>query len=204
MEKPRCGRGLRGFSLIEMLVVLALLITLMLIGVPALQTSMRQNKLRGIANDTATLMRLARLDAIRRSCTSVVRIVETPPSVEGFPDCDLNGIADPDKPALGSFPVPRGVYHLAPPNLLGKPSVLGLSASPIPGDPNRAVFQPDGSIQAIGGFHFGDDLGNFLEVWVSPAATARIEVLKCRTCLDANNRADWYASGDGGAAWTWK
>lgn len=190
--------------MIEMLAVLAIVITLLLIGVPALQTYMRQGKLRGIANDTATLMRLARLDAIRRSCTSVVRIVETPPRVEGFPDCDLNGVADADKPALGSFPVPTGVHHLAPPNLQGKLSVGDFSASPIAGDPNLAIFQPDGSIQATGGFRFGDDLGNFLEVWVAPKATARIEIHKCRVCTDASIRADWYASGEGGQVWTWK
>jgi prepilin-type N-terminal cleavage/methylation domain-containing protein len=204
MKKPQCRRGRGGFTLIEMLIVMALMIILLLFAIPALQTSMRQGKLRGIANETATLMRLARLEAIRRSCTSIVKIATNPPRVEGFPDCDGDGVADADKPGLGSFPLPYGTHLLAPPNLTGKDSVGLLSADPAGGAAKVAIFQPDGSIQDIGGFHFGDDNGNFLEVWVAPQATARIEVHKCRVCSDAMERTDWYAAGDGGEAWTWK
>jgi prepilin-type N-terminal cleavage/methylation domain-containing protein len=208
MKQPQSGRGHGGFTLIEMLVVLALMMILMLFAVPALLTSMRQGKIRGIASETATLMRLARLEAIKRSCTSIVRIVDAaeanPAHVEGFADCDGDGVADADKPALGSFPLPSGVRFLAPPNLEFEASVGKLSADPAGGDAKVAIFQPNGSIRDIGGFRFGDDLGNFLEVWVEPAATARIEIHKCRLCTDAANRADWYAAGAGGEAWQWK
>jgi hypothetical protein len=170
---------------------------------------MRQGKIRGTATETATLMRLARLEAIKRSCTSIVRIAEAvdanPAHVEGFPDCDGDGLADANKPTLGSFPLPNGVHFLAPPNLAAEDSVGGLSTDPNPdGDANVAIFQPDGSIRDIGGFRFGDDAGNFLEVWVAPAATARIEIHKCRACTDATDRTDWYAAGEGGEAWQWK
>lgn len=208
MKEAQSGRGHDGFTLIEMLVVLALMMILMLFAVPVLQTTMRQSKLRGIAGETATLMRRARLEAIKRSCTSIVRIVDTsganPAHVEGFADCDGDGVADTDKPTLGTFPVPSGVRFLAPPDLEWKDSVGGLSPDPGGGAANVAIFQRDGAIQDIGGFRFGDAVGNFLEVWAEPAATARIEVHKCRLCTDAANRTDWYASGDGGEAWQWQ
>jgi prepilin-type N-terminal cleavage/methylation domain-containing protein len=207
MKDPQSGRSPSGFTLIEMLVVLALLMILMLFAVPALMTSMRQGKIRGITNQTANLMRLARLEAIRRSCQTIVKMDETdPPRMEGFTDCDKDGVADADLPTLGSFPLPNGVRFLAPPNLEGKDSVEGLSVDPGGGAANVAIFLPNGSIQGNipGGFRFGDESGNFLEVWVDPPATARIEIHKCLLCTDATNRADWYAAGDGGKAWEWK
>ena len=205
MKEPQSGRGPSGFTLIEMLVVLAILMILLLFAVPALQTAMRQSKLRGAANETATVMRLARLEAIKRSCTAIVKmVIDTAPHMEGFPDCDGNGVADADKPSLGSFPLPYGVHFLAPPNLTGVASIGGLSVDPNGGAANVAIFQPDGSIRAIGGFRFGDDNGNFLEVWVEPLATARIEVHKCLLCTDASVRTDWYANGANGKAWVWK
>jgi prepilin-type N-terminal cleavage/methylation domain-containing protein len=205
MKKPQSGGSLSGFTLIEMLVVMAILMILVLFAVPALQTSMRQGKLRGMANETATLMRLARLEAIRRSCPAIVRIVEGASArVEGFPDCDGDCVLDADKPSLGRFPLPSGVHFLAPPNLAGAGSIDGLSLVPACGAANVAVFQPGGSIETPGGFRFGDDAGNFLEVYVAPAATARIEVHKCLLCENAALRSDWYAVGDGGRAWEWK
>ena len=206
MKKPQSGRGPRGFTLIEMLVVLAILMILLLFAVPALQTAMRQGKLRGMANETATVMRLARLAAIKNSCPSIVKIViDSSPRVEGFPDCDGNGVLDADKKTLGSFPLPYGVHFLAPPNLQGNASIDGLSADPGGGAANVAIFQPDGSVRdrETGAFRFGDDNGNFLEVRIAPPATARIEVRKCLLCT-ADDSSDWYANGDNGKSWVWK
>ena len=38
---------------------------------------------------------------------------------------------------------------------------------------------------------------------MDPAATARIEIRKCRKCEDPKDTTDWYATGDGGEAWKW-
>jgi len=82
--------------------------------------------------------------------------------------------------------------------------VEGLSVDPAgAGLPHIAIFKHDGSVIDPGAFRFGDQTQNFLEVRVEPAATARIEVHKCRDCKDAAIRADWYVSGDGGEAWKW-
>jgi len=86
--------------------------------------------------------------------------------------------------------------------------VLGLS--PNGGDPRVAVFQGDGSALATGAFRIGaGELGgretNYLEVIVSPAATARIQLRKWRgsTGGACDDDVNWHTNGEGGGAWKW-
>jgi prepilin-type N-terminal cleavage/methylation domain-containing protein len=209
MKNQELVRGHRGFTLIELLVVLAVAMVLMLISIPSMFTAMHQGKLRGIAQETAVLMRLARLQAIRFSAQAVVRIV--PPAdpqlgrVEAFSDRDGDGKLTAGEPILGSLVLPRGVKFLAPPDVEGNLSVDGFSVDPEnASNPNVAIFNRDGSIAALGAFRFADTYENYLEVRVEPAATARIELRKARL---EGSTWNWYASGDGGARSTknrWK
>lgn len=206
-NRERPSRAARGFTMIETLLVLVLLMILMSFAIPSLLGMVRQGKLRGAADETATLMRLARLEAIKRSCPTVVRVLDadgdTPERVEAIVDCNSDGIQDADKKSLGTLPLPPRIHLLAPPNLAGKDSVKDFSADPAGGDAKVAIFQGDGSIRIPGAFRFGDETGNFLEVRVAPQATARIEVRKCLACV-ADDDADWYANGQNGRSWTWK
>jgi prepilin-type N-terminal cleavage/methylation domain-containing protein len=68
MSNPGLRRGQSGFTLIEMLVVLALMAALMFFSIPAILPVIHQSKLTGIANEVKSLMFLARLNAIRNSC----------------------------------------------------------------------------------------------------------------------------------------
>jgi prepilin-type N-terminal cleavage/methylation domain-containing protein len=207
-------RGVRGFTLIELLTVMALMLILMLFAVPSLMSTMRAAKIRGMASETATLMRQARLAAIKFSCPAIVRIVPADANggdrVQGLTDCNGDGLVDAGQNPLGTYPLPTGVHFLAPGNKKDTDSVGFFSADPGGGAANVAIFQGDGSIRDFGGFRFGDDLGNFLEVWVEPKATARVEVHKCLVCTNADDRNDWYAVGDtdgngkAGAAWSFK
>jgi prepilin-type N-terminal cleavage/methylation domain-containing protein len=202
MIVPQSGRS--GFTLIETLLVLALAVVLVALALPALQTSLHQSKIRGLAQEVTVLMRQARLDAIKNSAQAVVRIV--PPDevlgtvgrVEAFSDRDSDMALSPGEPELGRFELPPGVYFKAPPNLEDDASVDGFTAAGA--GPNIAVFQRDGSVEALGAFRLGDDYDNFLEVRVEPAATARIELRKAR---DEGGTWNWYASGDGSKPWEW-
>src|SRR5215208_49303 len=180
MQKQPTDRAARGFTLIETLVVLTIILTVALFTMPSLLATVRQAKLRGMANQTAVLMRLARLEAIRYGCPAVVRVAAAgggqPAGVEGFADCNNDGLQDADKRTLGRFPIPRNVRLLAPPALEGKDAVDDLSTDLTDAAaPNVAIFLGNGSISATGAFRFGDDAGNFLEVRVEPIATPRIE-----------------------------
>jgi prepilin-type N-terminal cleavage/methylation domain-containing protein len=203
IQRKRPSRAARGFTMIETLVVLVLMSILMTFAIPSLLAMVRQGKLRGTANEAATIMRLARLEAIKRSCPTIVRVLDAdgtnPERIEAIVDCNDDGLQDADKKSMGTLPLPARVHLLAPPNLAGKDSVDFFSADPAGGDTPVAIFQGDGSIDKTGAFRFGDETGNFLEVRVEPKATARIEVRKY-----ADDTSNWDANGKDGRAWTWK
>ncbi len=199
MKNPRSVRGPRGFTLIEMLVVMTLMLVLVALGLPALQTALHQSKIRGIAQEVTVLMRQARIEAVKGPSRAVVQIVPPSPSAPGhvraFADTNADGRLDPTETVLGDFTLPPGVTFTDSSGNEDKASVDGFSTDP-DGGPAIAIFQRDGSIAAIGGYRFGDNNGNFLEVHVEPAATAKIQVRKFET-------AKYVPSGDNGKAWTW-
>ncbi|HKV11170.1 MAG TPA: prepilin-type N-terminal cleavage/methylation domain-containing protein [Thermoanaerobaculia bacterium] len=199
-------RRVAGFSFIEVLVVLAIMATLLLFAIPALWTMMRQAKLRGVARETQSLMRLARLDAIKYSSQGVVRIVEgdpdngEPPTVQAFSDRDGDRIWDEGEPMLGRCELPTSVSFKSPGSDDFEDAVDGFTDDP-EGGPELAVFLRDGSVPVEGGqgaFRFADNYDNFLEVRVATTA-GRIEVLKWN-----DDEEDWFAEGDGERAWVWK
>ena len=203
-------RRVAGFSFIEILVVMAVMLVLMLLAAPALWTMMRQAKLRGVARETQGLMRLARLDAIKYSSQGVVRIVAgdpdegVPPAVQAFSDRDGDLIWDDGEPMLGRYELPTSVSFRDPDGDEFEDSVDGFRDDP-EGGPRLAVFLRDGSVPEEGGqgaFRFADNYDNFLEVRVATAA-GRIEVRKCLLC-EGDDDEDWFAEGEGERAWVWK
>jgi type IV fimbrial biogenesis protein FimT len=196
MKNRAKGRD-AGFTLIEALIVMVILLILLLIGAPPLFTTMRQGKIRGSAYETVTLMRLARMDAIRHSAQGVVEVVPADPdagqlaAVRAFSDRNANGVMDAGEPEIGRHQLPNRVEHRSPG---GGPSVTGFA-----GSAGRAIFRGNGAAVDVGAFRFADTHDNFLEVRVVSTA-GRIEVRKCRVCEDDND-ADWFAQGEG---WSWE
>jgi prepilin-type N-terminal cleavage/methylation domain-containing protein len=206
MKNPhpfRDARGERGFTLIELLVVLALAAILMFMSFPALQATLRQAKLRAVAQETTVLMRQARLDAIKTSTPAVVRLVPADAldpigRVEAFSDRDGDGKLGAGEPVLGRVELPARVFFRDQVGAEDKASVKGFSANAENSSmPNVALFQRDGAITEAGAYRFADDSDNYLEVEVETKATARIEVHKWQN-------GKWIANGDGGEAWSWK
>jgi prepilin-type N-terminal cleavage/methylation domain-containing protein len=200
MKNPMPGRGRSGFTLIEMLVVMALMLALVAIGIPSLQNALHQSKMRGMAQEITVALRLARLEAIKTSSQGIVQIVpSTGPGesalVRAFSDRDFDGRLGANEQVLASFVLPTGVIFENNVGLLDKDSVDRFSPDP-DGGPNMAIFLGNGSIKRIGGFRIADPYGNHMEVHVEPAATARIVVRK-------SENGAYVPNGDGDKAWTW-
>jgi len=173
----------RGFTLVEMLVVVAILFIAVMLSAPYLSKQIQRSKLVGAANQIAGLMRLARLDAIKQSqfgCVTIDGRILGYGSVSGT-------CATRDRPLSG------GEVVLAK-NVSA--SVSGFTA-------NVAVFRSDGSMppeglgeirlevpELSGGRHC-------MRVRVSTAATGRILIEK----WDAKTSA-WHTNGDP-KSWDW-
>jgi len=199
MKTPR--RAAAGFTIVEVLVIVAVIGIGSVMAYPALQQLIHRNKILGSAQSTGTLLREARFEAIKRGVPCVVHADGVTKEVIAFADVDGDLTFNPD-PAettfratdyeLRRYNLPAGVDFVAPG---AEPPVSGLTALPaLPW--NGAVFQADGSIRDLGGIRFGDQRGNYLEARVETAASARVSLRK----WDGTN---WLTQGQGGKTWEW-
>jgi len=204
----RTGRD-RGFTLLEALVVLAVLGIALVIGLPSLTHLITRSQLEAEARETATLLQRARLEAIKRRVQTVVLADPAAGTVTAFADVD--GPAAGDPPDLELNPVAGELARdtdytirtitlnarapMAGPG--GQPAIDGLTLDP---SGNRiAVFLPTGAAASVGSLRFADVAGfNFLEVRVEPAGTGRVEIRKWN-----RDRAAWLGRREGGIPWTW-
>jgi type II secretory pathway pseudopilin PulG len=196
-----------GFTLIEALVMLAVMSIALLLVAPPLHNMIRSAKLEGVTRETAQLIHLARLEAVKQSVQAVVWVDGASGEVIAFADVDGATAGDPPdglfNPVEGAPPrwtdyligrtsIPSGISQAAP---AGQGSVDGLT----PIDSNRVVLLlSDGSVDEIGAYRFGDWRDNFLEVRVEPRATARVTVAKWD-----EDSGRWWSRGEGARAWHW-
>jgi type IV fimbrial biogenesis protein FimT len=79
-----------GFTLIELVVVVAVAAMLLIGGVPSLQAMVRDNRLIAAANDVVARLNLARSEAIKRR--GRVALCSTTDSAAEVPTCDGGGV----------------------------------------------------------------------------------------------------------------
>jgi type IV fimbrial biogenesis protein FimT len=85
----RCRR-LRGFTLIELMVTLAIFAILSLLAMPSFNTWIANNRVRAMSEDMANGLRLAQTEALRRSALTVFALVNTPDPTGGAANVNEN------------------------------------------------------------------------------------------------------------------
>jgi Tfp pilus assembly protein FimT len=189
---PRRGHG--GHTLIELLITVTLLGIVAIMGVPAFHKMMVRSRLDGMARQTSVLMSRVRSEAIKRNRPGVLLPDTTQGTVSAFLDSDDDQVFGAGDLAIATLQLPRNVSFVAPGS---QPIVDGFTSG-------VAVFERNGSTRNTGALRFGDPLGNFLEVRVSPAKTGRVRVRKFNPDLAPGpDGTQWFTPGQGGEPWKW-
>ena len=201
MQADRASNHRQGFTLIEILVTLALFVLVALLGFPALQRSIHRGKIEGFGRNSVLVMREARHEAVRRGRPCVVVADSDAGALFAYADVNRDGIFNPapEETDLRStdYPIrrlalPVGLHFAAPDS---QAATEGFSR--IADHPGRsAVFHGNGSAYEAGAYRFADERGNFLEVRVSPAATARVSIRKW-------DGEAWLVQDQDGRTWVW-
>ena len=204
----RARRRAGGFTLIELLIVMALLMVMMLLGLPALMRILERQKAYAATTELAALMRLARLEAIKRSLMAGVTLDYQTRVATAFIDVDGSNDLNAGDETIGQVTLPPNIWPQGPGDVApgGADASIGFFEN---GDQEGiALFDPSGSgrfpqpVPARGAFRLKARDQNYFEVRVAPPITGRVSTRKW-VGGDANDEANWWENGRGGKAWRW-
>ena len=187
-----------GFTLVEALVTIAVTGILLLISIPAFLGMLNRMRLTGIARESATLMQVARLEAIKMSAPVEIQYEASGNRLMGFVDFDRDGIEGAtDRRLTSEVRLPMRVEFRGPgdaaPN--GANAIDGWDDAPAKLGP---TFNPDGSVDRVGAYRFTDSAGQILEVRIETPATGRIALRKWDSALTR-----FYAQKEENREWIW-
>jgi prepilin-type N-terminal cleavage/methylation domain-containing protein len=194
---PVHGRdAARGFSLIEAIVVLAVLALAMFIGAPVFSNMLRRSKTESTVLQVASQARSARLQSVKESVQFYLQVDLAGKRVLTFRE---SGVAAGFNPAsdeqVQETPLPAVGLDLGGP---GAPDPDGTDPTPGLSVDDHLTFRPDGSTDVAGAIRFDDKRGNYLEVRIGPMASGRVQVRKWDPATSA-----WRVKGEGGKEWKW-
>jgi prepilin-type N-terminal cleavage/methylation domain-containing protein len=222
MVSRRSSHGAAGFSLIEIVVALAVGAFLFLLTVPMLHRYTHRANLENTARQTESLMQIARLQAVKQNVNANVVFDFDKNQVYAYVDSNANNVEDPGERELGRIALPQMVYFYAEkdsaPKQANAVDNFGVLTC-TPSCPNGGIarFFPDGSAAGTDStkpgatavrfgdghnIHTGDTQGNFIEVRIVTPATGKIELSKW------DYKASKYlrkgeSGGDNGEGWAW-
>ena len=182
----------RGFTLLELVVVLAIIMIGVLIGYPALQKMLVRAKAESALRQAGMEFRAARLDAIKQSATVYVQADFANERLAVFRETSDDGFTPATDTFVREMKLPKGFWFWGP----SDPAAEGPSATDNLGTTNREfTFLSSGAAKDIGGVRFSDS-NNFFEVHVEPKATARVTLRKW-------DGTAWKQQDEGGQRWAW-
>ena len=216
MRLLRRNRRRHGFTLFELLIVIALISIMATMAIPNFLRLIQRSKLTGITQETALLVRMARDYAIRYNTEAIVRIDTDTDEVIAFVDVDGALPGDPAdrifNPIAGR-PYRATDFELARYRLPSHVTFAAPAADPLLGEGSGqpvwrftevngervAVLTSDGSARKEGAFRFADPHGNYLQVRVEPATTGRVRIEKSH-----DEAVEWYFRNENNKPWEWK
>jgi prepilin-type N-terminal cleavage/methylation domain-containing protein len=209
MRRIRASAGQAGFTLMEVVIVCAIIGMMAIWGVPALLQLLNRIRLTTTAQECQIFMNKARAEAIKQSSTAEViylKAADSPLGVDSlfaFADLDADGAytAGTDVVAAGPYPLPKAVSLWGPTDgaAEGTNAIVDWDEGATPND--GPIYNSDGSVQSTGAFRFRDTVGNYLEVRILFAGTGKPVVRKWAG--GGNPDANWFENGDPDNPWEW-
>ncbi|HBL29259.1 MAG TPA: hypothetical protein DD490_20705 [Acidobacteria bacterium] len=190
-----------GFSMIELLVTLAVLSLIMAFSYPHIIGMLTRIKIEGTARETVSLLRAARLQAVRRSCYGVVTIDPATKEIMAFADLDRDGVFDDGSDiTISRVRLPKQLSFKDENGDIDFDSIEGLDANvdgalTLPSQ--EVIYRSDGSVLDTGAIRLADHRGNILEVNVDPAATGKVQIRKY-------NGTAYVTKGEGAREWIYQ
>lgn len=207
MVSVRSRAPAAGFTLIELLVVIALIAIVAVIGVPWMFGTLNRAKLVGAARETANMMQLARMEAIKYSVPTQVVYDSTEGAFTAFADLDRDGAFDPaaDRLVVAQYRLPKGIELWGPTD--SDPGQTNAIAdwddnSVCPDALSGPIYRADGSANCGGAFRFRDRNGNFLETRILFPATSKLSIRKWFGGGDPDD--NWFENGEADHKWEWR
>ena len=176
----------RGFSFVELIVVMAIMGLILAIGIPYFATILHRSRVDGVAREIDMTVLAARLQAIKRG-SNVGVVVSTDPSAPNgeynatvtFLDADSNGVLDT------TTTPPDVILHTDPLDPQGHRVELRIDGTNL-ASPSAApatayfVFTSFGSVGSGGdkGVYVLDTHGNVLQTAVTTAASGKVALTK--------------------------
>jgi prepilin-type N-terminal cleavage/methylation domain-containing protein len=210
-------RGERGFTLIELMAVVGILLIVTVVGFPAFQNWLDQQRLMAFVRDASVELVRARQEAIQRGVPVIAQPNYDERMLFVWADVDSNRAFNPDatKPnrttdyEIGRiYLATQSEVHFhgaGDANPYGADALAGLT--PMPSGSNAYVFEPDGSIRHVGGVRVADERGNFFELRAAPKATGKIRVMKYNSGPSWGDAAGYFEQGNvpstGKPLWVW-
>ncbi len=196
-----------GFTLVELLVILAVIGIMATWGYPALLHTMERLRLINTAREAQVFMQRARAEAVKHGLPAEVIYQKANvcslgvPCLLAFVDMDQDGLYTKATDLIvdGPNPLPKGVELRGPADGApeGANAIEGWDQGSDPHD--GPVFQSNGSALLEGAFRFADQNQHFVETRVEFSATGKVVIKKWFG--GGNPNANWWENGQ--KTWQW-